>query len=493
MHSSTALVYSGAYRILPFQFGRLPQGDVLLVNECGDFQFLSNEVFDSFVRHRLTPADSAFFTLKSHLFLAQDDLEISLQKMAARYRTRKSFLRDFTSLHMMVITLRCNQRCQYCQVSCAEENANSYDMDINTAQRVIDMIFHAPTHHPKIEFQGGEPLLNWPVVEASVIYAEQCAAATGKNVDFVICTNLTAITEAQLLFCRDHRIALSTSLDGPEDIHDACRKTRRGGGTHALFLEKLALARCILGHDAVDALMTTSALSLDHLERVIEEYERRGMTGIFIRSLNPYGFAAEQAATLGYDADIFARRYLEALDVIIALNRRIFFPEHFATLLFSRILTPFATGFVDLQSPAGAGISGAIYDYDGSVFPTDEARMLARMGDRHFCMGNVLNDSYVSIFSGPKLKALTAKACVETTPSCAWCVYQSYCGTDPVRNYLETGDELRNMTEAPFCIKHKLIFDGLFERLRYADKNTQDIIWSWVAHNPNLVQRHENT
>ena len=481
-----------AYHILPFQFAHTAQGDVLLVNECGDFQFLPHETFDNFVRHRLRHTDPAFFTLKSHLFLAQDELEVSLQKMAARYRTRKSFLRDFTALHMMVITLRCNQRCDYCQVSCAEEDAHAYDMGIATARRVVDMIFHAPTCHPKIEFEGGEPLLNWPVVEASVLHAEQCASATGKNVDFVICTNLTAITEAQLHFCRDHRIALSTSLDGPEYLHDACRKTRAGGGTHALFLEKLGLARRILGHDAVDALMTTSAVSIDHLEKVIEEYERRGMTGIFIRSLNPYGFAAEQAASLGYKPETFVRRYLEALDAILDLNRRIFFPEHFATLLFSRILTPFATGFVDLQSPAGAGISGAIYDYDGSVFPTDEARMLARMGDRHFCLGNILHDSYTDIFSGPRLKALTTKACVETTPPCAWCVYQSYCGTDPVRNYLETGDELRNMAGAPFCIKHKLIFDGMFERLRYADDKTQDIIWSWITRNPNLVQRHEN-
>lgn len=492
MPSLAATFKAGEYRILPFQFAHTAQGDVLLVNECGDFRFLPHETFDSFVRHRLTPGDLHFFELKSHLFLAQDELETSLHKMAARYRTRKSFLRDFTVLHMLVITLRCNQRCEYCQASCAEEEAHAYDMSVETARRVVEMIFHAPARRLKIEFQGGEPLLNWPALEAAVLYAEQCAAAAGKDVDFVICTNLTAITQAQLHFCRDHRIALSTSLDGPADLHDACRKTRAGGGTHALFLEKLTLARSILGHDAVDALMTTSAVSLDHLEEVIAEYERRGMTGIFIRALNPYGFAAEQTARLGYGAEAFARRYLEALDAILALNQRLFFPEHFATLLFSRILTPFATGFVDLQSPAGAGISGVIYDYDGSVFPTDEARMLARMGDRHFCLGNVLRESYADIFAGSRLRALTTKACVETTTPCAWCVYQSYCGTDPVRNYLETGDERRNMTGSPFCAKHKLIFDGLFNRLRHADDRTQDIIWSWITHNPHLALRHEN-
>ena len=47
-------------------------------------------------------------------------------------------------------------------------------------------------------------------------------------------------------------------------------------------------------------------------------------------------------------------------------------------------MTPFSTGFVDLQSPSGAGIAGAIYYYNGDVYPTDEARMLAEMGDQSF-------------------------------------------------------------------------------------------------------------
>ena len=481
------------YKILPFQFKHIFNNDVLLVNECGDFIFLQHNIFDSFIRYQLSEEDPAFFQLKSHLFLAQEELETSLQKIAARYRTRKSFLRDFTTLHMMVITLRCNQRCEYCQVSCAEENAHAYDMGIEVARHVVNMIFSAPTTNPKIEFQGGEPLLNWPVIEEVVTYAEQCAKSLGKKVEFVICTNLTLITEEQLYFCRDHHVSISTSLDGPQHIHDACRKTKLGKGTYDLFLEKLQLARKILGYRGVDALMTTSSASLDHLQEVIGEYVRLGINGIFIRSLNPYGFAAEQAATLGYSTDKFVERYLEALDYIINLNHKIFFPEHFATLLFSRILTPFATGFVDLQSPAGAGISGVIYDYDGSVFPADEARMLARMNDRHFCLGNVLQDSYHTIFAGRKIKELTSKSCVEVTPPCSWCVYQTYCGCDPVRNYLESNNELRNMAETPFCIKHKRIFDGLFERLWHADTKTQDIIWSWITRNPELVQRHANS
>lgn len=476
------------YAILPFQFRDFGD-ECLLVNEAGDHAFLGKEDFERFIGHELSEESEAYHTLKSHLMLAGDELELSLRKLAARYRTRKAFLREFTTLHMMVITLRCNQRCEYCQVACAEENASEFDMSPQTAKKAVDIILQAPAKTIKIEFQGGEPLLNWDVIQETVHYAKEAAARLSKDVGFVICTNLTLITGRQLEFCKEQGIEISTSLDGPANIHDACRVARAGGGTHALFMEKLALARFCLGEDGVDALMTTSAMSLDHLREIVDEYVDKGFNGIFFRSLNPYGFAAEQADLLGYETERFVEKYLEALDYILELNKRLYFPERFATLLFSRILTPFSTGFVDLQSPAGAGICAAIYDYDGSVYPSDEARMLARMGDTHFRLGNVETNSFADIFASAKQRQITRDAVVETTVPCAFCAYQAYCGADPVRNYLETGSEVRNMAGSPFCVKHRLIFDGLFERLKNADQTRLDIIWSWINNDPSLVRR----
>jgi sulfatase maturation enzyme AslB (radical SAM superfamily) len=182
----------------------------------------------------------------------------------------------------------------------------------------------------------------------------------------------------------------------------------------------------------------------------------------------------------------FVAAYIEALKYIFNVNKKIFFPEHFASLLLARILTPFSTGFVDLQSPAGTGISGAIYDYDGVVYPSDEARMLARMGDDHFALGNVHKGSYYHIFGGMKLRNIINQSCVEVTPSCAYCVYQAYCGADPVRNYLESGQESRKMAGTPFCVKHQGIFDYLFSVLADMREEEEDIIWSWIVKSPSV-------
>ncbi|MDR2574092.1 MAG: His-Xaa-Ser system radical SAM maturase HxsB [Desulfovibrio sp.] len=469
-------------QLLPFQFKYHSNGRVLLVNECGDYAFVPQDTFEDIISDRLAKDNSHYLDLQSRLFLksAEND-EFSLQKAAAKYRSRKAYLRDFTSLHMMVVTLRCNQRCEYCQVSCADEDARKYDMPVATAYKIVDTIFASPSNSIKIEFQGGEPTLHWDVVKETVLYAKEKQQNSDKGLSFVLCTNLTGITRKQLIFCRDHNIYISTSLDGTRPLHDKNRVLRAGGSSYDLFLRNLFLAREIVGKDCVDALMTTTALSLGKLHEIIDEYIALGFNGIFIRSLNPYGFAAEQAGVLGYDTHDFVDAYANALQYILSINKTRFFPEYFASILLSRILTPFSTGFVDLQSPAGVGISGAIYDYDGSVYPSDEARMLARMGDGHFNLGNVHTDSYKDIFGGPKLKDIIHDACVEVTPSCAYCVYQAYCGTDPVRNYLESGSEVRKMEGTPFCIKHKGIFNYLFSLLADMSEEEENIIWSWIT------------
>lgn len=473
------------YTILPFNFTPFDDS-FLLVNEAGVFTFLEQKDFEDFIRYRLPENSPVFDDLESDLFLTAGDVDLAVRKLAARYRSRKEYLRDFTSLHMMVVTLRCNQRCGYCQVSSADEDSIKYDMSVEMAKKIVDFILSAPTDFPKIEFQGGEPTINWPTIVATVENAERRSAELGKNIEFVICSNLTSITEEQLHFCKDHKIAISTSLDGTRDIHDKFRRTRFDKGTYDSFVRNFKKAREIVG-DRVSALMTTSAASLDKLEEVIDEYVRLGMDGIFIRSLNPYGFAAENVRLIGYPMQDFTEKYLEALEYILKLNEQFYFPEYFATLLFTRMLTFMPTGFVDLQSPSGVGIAGAIYDFDGSVFPSDEARMLARMGDRHFCLGNVNEGTFKDIFGGKKLREIISAACVETTVPCGWCAYQAYCGTDPVRNYLESGRESRNMAGTPFCIKHKKIFEGLLRILRNADDRRKAIIWSWIMNNPGLA------
>jgi radical SAM protein with 4Fe4S-binding SPASM domain len=136
---------------------------------------------------------------------------------------------------------------------------------------------------------------------------------------------------------------------------------------------------------------------------------------------------------------------------------------------------------MDLQSPSGAGISGVVYDYDGDVYPSDEARMLARVGDKIFCMGNVHKSSYKDIFDGRMIHKITHNSCVETLPGCASCAFQMYCGADPIRDYNETGDIVGHRPSSEFCKKNMAIIEHLFEIIRKNDCKVMDVFWSWIT------------
>ena len=465
--------------LLPFEFSR-ESGYVLLSNESGDFIHLTEKDFDHLIKHEFSQiSETAFHTLYSRHFVCdKQDVDFTINLIANKYRTRKAFLRDFTVLHMMVITLKCNHSCQYCQVSSANADAIKYDMSSETARKVVEMILQAPSRSIKIEFQGGEPLLNWSVIMQTVEYAEKLNEAYQKNISFVICSNIYALNQDHLDYFKAHNIHISTSLDGPKILHDTHRPMRvKRLSSYDKFIENLDWARKELGRDKVSALMTTCSESLSQIKSIVDEYVKLGFEGLFIRSLNPYGDAIKNR--LYYSPESFFEMYKTGLEYIVELNQKgVFFVEYLTELLWKRIMTPYPTGFVDLQSPSGAGISGVIYDYNGDVYPADEGRMLARMGNTHFKLGNVYSNSYDSIFDGELMHSIVKDSCIETIPGCSDCVYRPYCGVDVFRNYLENGRVDAVAPDSFFCKKQKLIFRYLFEKMN--DGNFVKILNSWI-------------
>ncbi len=469
------------YQILPFRFTRFNESEYLLTNDVGEYIFLGNENFEKFINMELDTKSEVFQDLASKQIATTDNVEDVVNMLATKFRTKKSILRNFTSLHMVVPTLRCNSSCIYCQVARKNMDDHEADMTKQTAKNVIKTIFQSPSPCIKIEFQGGDPSTYLEMVKYMIEEAEWQNLFKKKELSFVICTNVTLLTPDNVKYLKKHKCDISTSLDGPKELHNTNRPLQNTTHTHEKFEENIKMIREICGPDSVSALMTTSKYSLGHFKEIIDEYVRLGYNNIFLRALNPYGFAKQYKDKIAYPVEDFIENFKEGLDYIIELNKQgTFFIEGYAALLLKRILTPFATGFVDLQSPAGVGIAGAIYDWDGNVYVADEGRMLARFKDYYFKLGNVNEDSYQSMFNGEKLHHIIENACTECLPMCSECVFQPYCGADPVRNYSEQGDIVGHRPTSDMCKKNTVIMHYLFELLKKHDPEINRIFWSWI-------------
>lgn len=469
--------YSG-YSLLPFRFDRRDNGDRLLVNEVGEFVVLSLPDFQRFVEHRLEPEAQAYHQLKAKHFLADKSSSALFETLAAKYRTKKSFLDGFTKLHIFVTTLRCNQSCPYCQVSRQGESAGAFDMTEEMLHRSVDLMLRSPSPAITMEFQGGEPLLNFELLKEAVRYAKE--HNPGKHIEYVVCTNLALLEVRHLDYFKEHGIQVSTSLDGPDYLHDKNRPMGKGP-SHATVTRNIRLAQEALGKQAVSCLMTATRESLKYPREIVDEYLRLDLGSVFLRDLNPYGFAVKARNAIGYSTDDFLRFYKDALAYIIDINRRgTTFPEAYTTLVLRKILTPWPIGFVDLQSPSGAGLGVVVYNYDGDVYSSDESRMLAEMGQHVFRMGNVLEDSYTDIFFGETMQVIASAACNEALPGCSDCAYQSYCGADPVRHFSTQGDIFGHRPTSSYCKKNMGVIKHVLDHLLSADVDLERIFWAWI-------------
>ncbi|MDE2289811.1 MAG: His-Xaa-Ser system radical SAM maturase HxsB, partial [Burkholderiales bacterium] len=357
----SAFVASGEYTLLPFNFARLNGECYIATNMVGEYVTLNRRDLERVVTHNLRSDEPLFRDLRAKHFIEVCGDRSPRELLALKTRTRYQRLPNFTNLHIFVATLRCDHSCPYCQVSRQSEDRVTFDMSREIADRSLDLMFRSPSPALKLEFQGGEPLLNFDLVRYVVEQAEERAKAESRELQIVIATTLSLATQEILEYCRDHQILLSTSLDGPPDLHNRNRP-RPGRDSYERYMRGLQKAREIVGFDRVSALMTTTQHSLSRVREIIDEYVTHGFDGIFLRPLSPYGFAVKTKAIDAYDLSRWLDFYFEGLDYILELNRAgIPFREHYAAVVLQKMLTSNDPGYVDLMNPAGAGIAGVVF------------------------------------------------------------------------------------------------------------------------------------
>ena len=468
------------YFLLPFRFHPITASREVLVNEVGDWLMCPRGTATRLATHQLAATDPLYSDLLGSFFLSEKPIPDLIDVLATRYRTKKSFLDPFTSLHIFVLTLRCNHTCHYCQVSRQSEDKQQYDMSMEHLSRAIDLMFRSPADSLTVEFQGGEPLLAGKSLTFAVEEILRRNAQYRRKLSFVLCTNLTLLTPDILDFCRRHQILISTSLDGPAFLHRTNRLGPHGADSYAMFERALGQARTALGADRISALMTTSRTALDYPEEIVDAYVALGFSHVFLRQMHPYGFAARLGPSRSYDSAAFLKFYKRALLHVLALNKAgVHVVEDMATIMLKKMLTPFPVGFVDLQSPSGAINGVIVYNYDGYVYASDESRMLAEAGDYTFRLGSV-TDQYEDLFYSRQAHQITAASVNEALAGCSDCGFQSYCGGDPVRHHATQGDMEGYRATSSFCAKHLELFRWLFELID-SDTEVERIFRRWVS------------
>lgn len=472
------------YHLLPIRFTELDDTRTVLTNMAGEYLVVDTGIVSDLINKNSELQSEILDDLYSKHMIYDGESRTPLKLLALKYRTKITRLKDFTSLHIIVTTLRCDYTCHYCQVS--RQNISSaeseFDMSFETANKAIELIFQSPSKQLKIEFQGGEPLLNIEVIYHVVKKSALIAKSQDRDIQFVIATNLSMLTDDILSFCKQYNIYISTSLDGHQSLHNRNRPKPEKNG-YQLTIKGIKKIQSELGVDHVSAVMTTAHRSLDYSKEIVDEYVANDLHSIFLRPLSPYGFALTKGHINRYDNEQWLQFFKDTLDYIISINKQGYpLIEQYSSLVLTKMLAAKDVGYVDLRSPAGIMTGALVYNYNGLLYASDEARMQAEIGHDEFNLGSLHDKNYEELINNDFVLDTIEKSMSISSPQCTSCAFLPYCGSDPVYHLATQNDPVGNKQLSGFCKKNMGIFKHLLTLLEDSDPETQRIIHSWVRY-----------
>ncbi len=124
------------------------------------------------------------------------------------------------SKYYLMVTDTCNCRCEYCYHSPSQES-----MGTEILKASIEQILGL-AENPMFLWYGGEPML-----AGQEFYEKIIEFQNDKNCRNLIQTNLTIDDPAFLKFLLKNKFTISTSIDGPQRIHDQNRRYSLSSGS----------------------------------------------------------------------------------------------------------------------------------------------------------------------------------------------------------------------------------------------------------------------
>lgn len=454
--------------IWPLKFRDAGAGQLFFADDAGGFFLGDRSFLDRYAAGRLSEADEAFLQANGHVFQEQGDAD--WLGFAYRWAARQAAQRALDYL-ILVPTLRCNLTCDYCQVSRAPEAAPGFDWTQDTLEHVLRIIGTMAGPRVKIEFQGGEPLLRVDLLERVRSYTR--AAFPGSI--FVVCTNLQRLGQREWAFLDAEDTFVSTSLDGDPSTQER-QRTHNRAATEA-FLANLTEAVRRLGARKVSALPTIDIDRPPPFDALVDSFERHGMRSIYLRPINQQGFARRRKG----DPNAVARWnsfHAAFIDYLIDRNHRTghYIEEYYFTQSLRRFLRSGVDEHVDLRNPNFFACDYLVVDHDGQIYPTDEARMLSRIGRVDLSVGHVATG-----LDGDKIRLLNQASLNNYEPDCLHCAYQPFCGSDIVDDLSRSGRVDGPRSDTWFCGRHMALFDKIVEVVQRGDEPARNSVAKWAC------------
>lgn len=348
-------------------------------------------------------------------------------------------------------TTFCNLDCSYCYLP---DRHLRHRFSLDLLKPLFRNLFHSSLVREDftIIWHAGEPL-TMPIDFYKAAFEEIDSLSLQHNSEqhsyrHSIQTNGTLLNQSWCDLIKQYNIRVGISLDGPDFIHDAHRRTRAGVGTHASTMRGISHLR--ENNISFSVIAVLSQLSLDYPDEIFNFFIEHQVTevGFNIEEVEGHNESSslERAGTDEKYRSFMQRLYKLTNSAGDRLRIREFESAKQSIFQHERAALGQSTAFSILS-----------VDYQGN-FMTFSPELLSLDHEHYgkFILGNVKNDLIESVYQTQKFNQINddiqagVELCRQT------CEYFSVCdGGAPANKLFENGTFAS--TETMYCKYHKKI------------------------------------
>lgn len=326
----------------------------------------------------------------------------------------------------LIIAQDCNLRCEYCFAGTGDYGMDRKLMDFDTAKKAIDFLLTESKDRQTLEldFFGGEPTMNWPVVEQVVKYARSKEKEYNKIFRFTVTTNGIMLDDEKIDFINKEMHNVVLSVDGRKAVNDRVRKFSNGMGSYDLFIEKFQKLVQKRGDKDYYARGTFTAYNTDFANDVFDLHDK-GFTQISVEPVvspanMPYALTEKDLPKIFCEYENLAKRMIE--------NNKTGKKFNFFHFMLDLDQGPCA---IKRLRGCGCGNEYVAIDTNGDIYPCHQF-----VGMPEWLMGN-LNDNTFNM----DIKNTFAGTHIYSKNDCKKCWARFYCsGGCNANNYIYAGD-----------------------------------------------------
>ncbi|HIK18773.1 MAG TPA: SPASM domain-containing protein [Leptolyngbyaceae cyanobacterium M33_DOE_097] len=325
------------------------------------------------------------------------------------------------------VSAGCNLSCKYCFADAQPFNSKA-NATKDIAELFIDRIaehrIKTRTSIPYIiEFTGGEPLLNFKIIQHTIEYAESTYGSS-LDVQFCLQSNATLLSNKIIKYLKDHKVGVGLSCDGFEAIQNKQRPFLGGYPSHQVVEDRIKKLHDLYPENRGGVITVITEEGVNYMPEIALYLYLNGFHELVFRPMQEVGRGAENCRTAPL-SELYVQGLFNTLNSVITpiyKEKEELIAERYISLTFQHLLHPYRA-FMCERTPCGGGRNICLVQPNGNVYSCNQS-----VGDDRFLLGNLKQVSFNEMLQSSAGIALSSRT-LDKIEECRNCTFRSWCGS----------------------------------------------------------------